>query len=80
MTSIRLEDVACGRLFVLRDLSVGKCHMSMVVTFRNVPEAITQGREEKDAARQAADCLEEAIGGKKSIPAPASQSSALAPL
>ena len=36
----------------------------IVVTFRDVPEAITQGDGEKDALWQAADCLEEAIAGR----------------
>jgi antitoxin HicB len=36
----------------------------IVITFRDVPEAITQGRGEKDALWQAADCLEEAIAGR----------------
>ncbi len=36
----------------------------LVVTFRDVPEAITQGNGEKDALWQAADCLEEAIAGR----------------
>ena len=36
----------------------------LVVTFRDVPEAITQGDGEKDALWQAADCLEEAIAGR----------------
>ncbi len=36
----------------------------LVVTFRDVPEAITQGSGEKDAIWQAADCLEEAIAGR----------------
>jgi antitoxin HicB len=36
----------------------------LVVTFRDVPEAITQGRNEKDAIWQSADCLEEAIAGR----------------
>lgn len=36
----------------------------MVVTFRDVPEAITQGNGERDALWQAADCLEEAIAGR----------------
>jgi antitoxin HicB len=35
-----------------------------VITFRDVPEAITQGKGEKDALWQAADCLEEAIAGR----------------
>jgi antitoxin HicB len=36
----------------------------LVITFRDVPEAITQGKGEKDAVWQAADCLEEAIAGR----------------
>ncbi len=36
----------------------------LVVTFRDVPEAITQGKGEKDALWQAGDCLEEAIAGR----------------
>ena len=36
----------------------------LVVTFRDVPEAITQGDGRKDAAWQAGDCLEEAIAGR----------------
>ncbi len=36
----------------------------VVITFRDVPEAITQGKGEKDALWQAADCLEEAIAGR----------------
>jgi antitoxin HicB len=36
----------------------------LVITFRDIPEAITQGKGEKDAVWQAADCLEEAIAGR----------------
>jgi antitoxin HicB len=36
----------------------------LVVTFRDLPEAITPGRGERDAFWQAADCLEEAIAGR----------------
>ncbi len=36
----------------------------LVITFRDVPEAITQGNGLKDAHWQAADCLEEAIAGR----------------
>jgi antitoxin HicB len=36
----------------------------LVITFRGLPEAITQGNGEKDALWQAADCLEEAIAGR----------------
>lgn len=46
----------------------------LVVTFRDMPEAITQGKGEKDAIWQAADCLEEAIAGRiadgREIPKP----------
>jgi antitoxin HicB len=36
----------------------------LVITFRDLSEAITQGKGEKDALWQAADCLEEAIAGR----------------
>ena len=36
----------------------------LVITFRDVPEAITQGKGEQDALWQATDCLEEAIAGR----------------
>ena len=36
----------------------------LVATFRDIPEAITQGDGEKNALWQAADCLEEAIAGR----------------
>ena len=46
----------------------------LVVTFRDIPEAITQGNGEKDAIWQAADCLDEAIAGRiadgRDIPKP----------
>ena len=35
-----------------------------VVTFRDLPEATTQGRDLADALAQAADCLEEAMAGR----------------
>ncbi|MEW6038532.1 MAG: type II toxin-antitoxin system HicB family antitoxin [Pseudomonadota bacterium] len=45
-----------------------------VVTFRDIPEAITQGDNLQEALREAADCLEEAIAGriddKETIPQP----------
>ena len=44
-----------------------------VVTFPDVPEAITQGDDVPEALQQAADCLEEAMAGRirryESIPA-----------
>src|ERR1700691_2832587 len=36
----------------------------LVIAFRDVPEAITQGNGERVAVWQAADCLEEAIAGR----------------
>ena len=45
-----------------------------VVTFVNVPEAITHGEDRADALREAADCLEEAIANRMAtglpIPSP----------
>lgn len=35
-----------------------------VVTFRDVPEAVTQGEDVQDALSQAADALEEAVAGR----------------
>src|SRR5215510_10902903 len=35
-----------------------------VVTFVDLPEAITQGEEIEDALRESADCLEEAIANR----------------
>lgn len=35
-----------------------------VVTFRDLPEAITQGDDREDACLQAADALEEALAGR----------------
>lgn len=46
----------------------------IVITFRDLSEAITQGKGEKDALWQAADCLEEVIAGRiadgRDIPQP----------
>ena len=36
----------------------------LTVTFRDLPEAITQGEEREDALTEAADCLEEAIANR----------------
>jgi len=38
-----------------------------VVTFKDLPEAITQGETVADALRQAADCLEEAIANRMAM-------------
>ena len=35
-----------------------------VVSFRDLPEALTQGDDELDALVEAADCLDEAIAGR----------------
>jgi antitoxin HicB len=58
----------------------------IVITFRDLSEAITQGKGEKDALWQAADCLEEVIAGRiadgREIPQPsrASRSERLIPV
>jgi hypothetical protein len=44
-----------------KDFECGDKPGVLVITFRNFSEAITQGKGEKDALWQAADCLEEAI-------------------
>jgi antitoxin HicB len=57
-----------------------------VVTFRDVPEAITQGEDLDDALEQAADALDEAMAGRMRlgdevpIPSRASKESPLVPL
>lgn len=45
-----------------------------VVTFRDLPEAITQGDDIEDALSEASDCLEEAIANRiaSDLPIPAS--------
>ena len=47
---------------------------SWLVTFRDLPEALTDGDSIEDALHEAADCLEEAIAGRiddgKDIPIP----------
>ena len=37
---------------------------SLMVRFRDLPEAITSGRDMADAIEQAADCLQEALAGR----------------
>jgi antitoxin HicB len=37
---------------------------SFMVRFRDLPEAITNGRDMADAIEQAADCLQEALAGR----------------
>jgi antitoxin HicB len=52
------------------------------VTFRDLPEAITQGEDRLDALDQAADCLEEAVAGRirrgDEIPSPSKTSASQA--
>lgn len=59
----------CYPVTLTRDREAG----GYVVTFKDVPEAITQGDNMADALSQAQDCLEEAIAGRirlgKDIPA-----------
>src|SRR5258708_8442768 len=48
-----------------------------MVRFRDLPEAITSGRDVADAIEQAADCLQEALAGRlvrrDAIPRPSKQ-------
>ena len=50
---------------------------SFMVRFRDLPEAITSGRDRADAIEQAADCLQEALAGRllrrDAIPRPSRQ-------
>jgi antitoxin HicB len=52
----------------------------VLVRFLDLPEALTEGRDEHDALVQAADCLEEAIAGRirrgDAIPVPSRPSTA----
>jgi antitoxin HicB len=50
-----------------------------VVTFPDVPEAITQGDDVPEALHQAADCLEEAIAGRIRRREPIPEASAVGP-
>lgn len=54
-----------------------------VVTFPDLPEAITQGEDRADALRKAADCLEEALAGRirrgDDIPVPSAATPIVAP-
>jgi antitoxin HicB len=57
-----------------------------VVTFRDIPEAITQGENLDDALEQAADALDEAVAGRMRLgdeippPSKSKKSSTLVPL
>jgi antitoxin HicB len=65
-----------------RDYSEGET--GFVVTFADLPEAITQGKDEADALEQAADALEEAIAARmkrgEDIPPAAHQAGHLVPV
>lgn len=56
------------------------------VTFRDLPEAITHGKDKREALEQAADCLEEAIANRIvmrmeiPVPSPVRRSQALVPV
>jgi antitoxin HicB len=54
-------------------------HSGFVVTFPDVPEAITQGDDVPEALHQAADCLEEAIAGRIRRREPIPEASAVGP-
>jgi antitoxin HicB len=57
-------------------LTLQKGEGGYVVSFRDLPEAITQGDTIEEALAEAADCLEEAIAGRiddrREIPTPSS--------
>src|SRR5437660_519361 len=54
----------CARFVYPAKFERGDKSEVLVITFRDLPEAITQGMGDKDALWQAADCLEEAIAGR----------------
>jgi antitoxin HicB len=54
-------------------------HHGFVVTFSDVPDAITQGDDLSEALHHAADCLDEAIAGRILRQVPISEASAAGP-
>lgn len=56
------------------ELSVDQSDGGYVVTFRDLPESITQGDSVEECLKEAVDCLEEAIAGRiddnREIPEP----------
>ena len=46
------------------NLTADEVEEGFTVTFRDLPEAITQGESKEDALHEAADCLEEAIANR----------------
>ena len=48
-------------------LTPEKDGLGYTVRFRNLPEAITSGRDRREALEQAAACLEEAIATRKRV-------------
>lgn len=51
----------------------------LMVTFRDLPEAITQGETAEEALREARDCLEEAIANRIAMDLPIPEPSAPEP-
>ena len=54
-------------------------HGGFVVSFPNLPEAITQGDDVSEALHQAADCLDEAVAGRIRRHEPIPEASAVGP-
>jgi antitoxin HicB len=54
-------------------------HGGFVVTFPDVPEAVTQGDDIPEALKQAADCLDEAVAGRIRRHEPIPKASAVGP-
>jgi antitoxin HicB len=56
------------------ELNIDESDGGYIVTFRDLPEAITQGNTVDDSLKEAIDCLEEAIAGRiddnREIPEP----------
>ena len=50
-----------GRFSFPVTLTTDEVDSGLTVTFRDLPEAITQGENIEDALNEAADCLEEAM-------------------
>ena len=68
------QEITMSRFSYGAKLTPDKIDGGWVVTFRDVPEAITQGEELPSALNEASDCLEEAIAAriddKRDIPVP----------
>ncbi len=53
-----------SRFYFTLKLTTEEFYGGFTVTFRDLPEAITQGENIEDALNEAADCLEEAIANR----------------